>query len=177
MLMISDEVICGFGRTGEWFGAQTLGFQPNSMSMAKQLTARLPAALARWRSTPDMAEAIEANSGKIGTLGHGYTYGGHPVACAVGVKALEIYQRIDAPARVRALAPRFAAHLDRLAGHPLVGEARAPRADGRDRARAGRLAEGLRPAGQGRRAAGAGADRPRRDRAGRSATRSPSARR
>ena len=71
-----------------------------------------------------MAEAIEANSGKIGTLGHGYTYGGHPVACAVGVKAIEIYQRIDMPARVRALAPRFAAHLDRLAGHPLVGEAR-----------------------------------------------------
>ena len=52
-----------------------------------------------------MAEAIEANSGKIGTLGHGYTYGGHPVACAVGVKALEIYQRLDIPARVRALAP------------------------------------------------------------------------
>ena len=83
-----------------------------------------------------MAEAIEANSGRIGTFGHGYTYGGHPVACAVGVKAIEIYQRIDMPARVRALAPRFAAHLDRLAGHPLVGEARASRADGRARARA-----------------------------------------
>ena len=49
-----------------------------------------------------MAEAIEANSGKIGTLGHGYTYGGHPVACAVGVKALEIYQ----PARHHRPGPR-----------------------------------------------------------------------
>ena len=55
-----------------------------------------------WRSTRGMAEAIEANSGRIGTLGHGYTYGGHPVACAVGVKAIEIYQRMDMPARVRA---------------------------------------------------------------------------
>ncbi|MFO1142840.1 MAG: aminotransferase [Amaricoccus sp.] len=123
ILMISDEVICGFGRTGEWFGATTLGFQPNSMSIAKQLTAGfLP--LSAVVLDAGMAEAIEANSGRIGTLGHGYTYGGHPVACAVGVKALEIYERIDAPARVRALAPRFAAHLDRLAEHPLVGEAR-----------------------------------------------------
>ncbi len=71
-----------------------------------------------------MAEVIEANSGRIGTFGHGYTYGGHPVGCAVGVKALEIYERLDICARVRELAPRFAAHLDRLAQHPLVGEAR-----------------------------------------------------
>ena len=71
-----------------------------------------------------MAEVIEANSGKIGTLGHGFTYGGHPVACAVGIRALEIYRRLDITARVKALAPGFAAHLDRLAGHPLVGEAR-----------------------------------------------------
>jgi 4-aminobutyrate--pyruvate transaminase len=123
MLMISDEVICGFGRTGEWFGAQALNYQPTSMSMAKQLTAGyLP--LSAVVIDARMAEAIEANSGKIGTLGHGYTYGGHPVACAVGVKALEIYRRIDITARVKALAPRFAAHLDRLAQHPLVGEAR-----------------------------------------------------
>ncbi len=121
--MISDEVICGFGRTGQWFGAQTLGLPANSMSMAKQLTgAFLP--LSAVAIDQDMAEVIEENSGRIGTFGHGYTYGGHPVACAVGVKALEIYERIDAPGRVRALAPRFRAHLDRLAGHPLVGEAR-----------------------------------------------------
>ncbi|MBP7000522.1 aminotransferase [Amaricoccus sp.] len=123
MLMISDEVICGFARTGEWFGCQALGYQPTSMSMAKQLTGSyFP--LSAVAIDRDMAETIEANSGRIGTFGHGFTYGGHPVGCAVGVKALEIYERIDAPARVRALAPRFAAHLDRLAQHPLVGEAR-----------------------------------------------------
>ena len=123
VLMISDEVICGFGRTGQWFGAETLGFPANALSMAKQLTAGfLP--LSAVAIDTRMADAIEANSGRIGTLGHGFTYGGHPVACAVGVRALEIYERLDICARVRALAPRFAGHLDRLAGHPLVGEAR-----------------------------------------------------
>jgi 4-aminobutyrate--pyruvate transaminase len=91
--------------------------------MAKQLTAGfLP--LSAVAVDAGMAEVIEANSGKIGTLGHGFTYGGHPVACAVGIRALEIYRRLDVTARVKALAPGFAAHLDRLAGHPLVGEAR-----------------------------------------------------
>jgi 4-aminobutyrate--pyruvate transaminase len=123
ILTISDEVICGFGRTGEWFGAQTLNYTPTSISMAKQLTGGyLP--LSAVAINADMAAAIEANSGRIGTFGHGYTYGGHPVGCAVGVRALDIYREMDAPARVRRLAPRFGGHLDRLAGHPLVGEAR-----------------------------------------------------
>ena len=123
VLMISDEVICGFGRTGEWFGAQAFAYEPTSMSMAKQLTGGfLP--LSAVAINLDIAETIEAHSGKLGTFGHGYTYGGHPVGCAVGIKALEIYERMDIPARVRNLAPRFAAHLDRLARHPLVGEVR-----------------------------------------------------
>ena len=123
ILMISDEVICGFGRTGQWFGAETLDYPATSFSMAKQLTAGfLP--LSAVAINEDMADVIEMNSGKIGTLGHGFTYGGHPVACAVGIRALEIYQRLDICARVRERAPGFAAHLDRLAGHPLVGEAR-----------------------------------------------------
>ena len=123
ILTISDEVICGFGRTGEWFGAQTLDFEPSAMSMAKQLTSGyLP--LSAVSINQEMADAIEGNSGRIGTLGHGYTYGGHPVAAAVGLKALEIYERLDITAQVRRLARPFAAHLDRLAAHPLVGEAR-----------------------------------------------------
>ena len=123
ILTISDEVICGFGRTGEWFGAQSLGFDANAMSMAKQLTSGyLP--LSAVGIDRNMAETIEANTGKIGTFGHGYTYGGHPVSCAVGIKALEIYERIDILNHVRAMTPRFAGHLARLAEHPLVGEAR-----------------------------------------------------
>ena len=153
MLTISDEVICGFGRTGEWFGAQTLNYRPTSLSMAKQLTAGfLP--LSAVAISQDMADVIEANSGRIGTFGHGYTYGGHPVACAVGIRALEIYERLDICARVRALAPHLAAHLDRLAGHPLVGEARHLGLVGALEVAPGQIARRLRRAGQGRRAAG-----------------------
>ena len=123
ILMISDEVICGFGRTGQWFGAQTFDYEPTSISMAKQLTGSfLPLSAVAINET--MAEVIETHSGQIGTFGHGFTYGGHPVGCAVGIKTLEIYERMNVTARVRSLAPAFAAHLDRLAGHPLVGEAR-----------------------------------------------------
>ena len=124
ILCISDEVICGFGRTGNWFGAETFNMEPNSISMAKQLTGGF-VPLSAVAINRDMAEAIEGNSGKIGTFGHGFTYGGHPVGCAVGIKTLEIYQRDNIVAKVARQAPLFKAHLDRLADHPLVGEARA----------------------------------------------------
>lgn len=123
ILTISDEVICGFGRTGEWFGAETLGFHPTSMSMAKQLTAGF-FPLSAVAINGAMAEAIEENSGRIGTFGHGFTYGGHPVGCAVALKALDIYERLDIPRVVRSRAPRFAWHLEGFLEHPLVGEAR-----------------------------------------------------
>ncbi len=123
MLMISDEVICGFGRTGQWFGAQTFDYPATSISMAKQLTGSfIP--LSAVAINQDMADVLETHSGQIGTFGHGHTYGGHPVGCAVAIKTLEIYERLDITGRVRGLAPGFAAHLDRLSGHPLVGEAR-----------------------------------------------------
>ena len=124
ILCIADEVICGFGRTGNWFGAQTFGMEPTSLSMAKQLTAGF-VPLSAVAINRDMAEAIEDNAEAIGTFGHGFTYGGHPVGCAVGIKALEIYERDNIPARVAALAPTFARHMDDIAAsHPLVGEAR-----------------------------------------------------
>jgi len=123
ILCISDEVICGFGRTGEWFGAQTMGMEPTSVSVAKQLTGGFMP-LSATLINRDMAEAIEAHSSEIGVLGHGFTYGGHPVGCAVGVKALEIYERMNICGHIKGLAPVFAAHLDRLSAHPLVGEAR-----------------------------------------------------
>ena len=67
---------------------------------------------------------MEQQSAKIGTFGHGYTYGGHPLGCAVGVKAIEIYERMDICARVRAITPTFEARLAQLKDHPLVGEVR-----------------------------------------------------
>ncbi|WP_181705810.1 aminotransferase [Chthonobacter rhizosphaerae] len=123
IMLIDDEVICGFGRTGNWFGATTMGMRPTTMSIAKQLTAAyVPLSavmLPGW-----IYEAIEAQSAKIGTFGHGYTYGGHPLGCAVGVKTLEIYERRNIVGRVQGLAPLFAARLERLRDHPLVGETR-----------------------------------------------------
>jgi 4-aminobutyrate--pyruvate transaminase len=123
VLLIDDEVICGFGRTGNWFGAQTLGMRPNAMSMAKQLTgAYVP--LSAVMIDAQMADAIEENSGKIGVFGHGFTYGGHPLGCAVALKTLEIYERRDIVGQVRAKTPLFQRLLRSFADHPLVGEAR-----------------------------------------------------
>lgn len=121
--MIDDEVITGFGRTGNWFGAQTLGMEPTSISMAKQLTASY-VPLSAVAMNRDMAEVIEANTGKLGNFGHGFTYGGHPLGCAVGVKAIEIYQRRDIIGMVRKVIPTLHRLLTAASGHPLVGEAR-----------------------------------------------------
>ncbi len=121
--IISDEVICGFGRTGEWFGCQAFGFTPDSISVAKALTsAYVP--LGAITIEEELYEAMLAESEKQGLFGHGFTYTGHPVACAVALKAIEIYEREDMPARVRRLAPLFERRFRALAEHPLVGEVR-----------------------------------------------------
>ena len=123
VLFIDDEVICGFGRTGNWFGAQTLDMEPTSISMAKQMTAAY-APLSAVAINQDMADAIESLSGEVGTLGHGFTYGGHPLGCALGAKTIEIYQKRDIVGHVKSVAPLFESKLKALAEHPLVGEAR-----------------------------------------------------
>ncbi len=120
--MIDDEVITGFGRTGEWFGCTTYGFQPDSMSIAKAMSsAYLP--ISAVILSPELSSIIEEESGKIGTFGHGFTYSGHPVASAVALKTIEIYQERRIIDHVRAMAPHFQKRLRALAGHPLVGEA------------------------------------------------------
>ena len=121
--LISDEVITGFGRTGNWFGAQTLGLRPAAMSMAKQMTAGY-APLSAVAMSTEIAEAIEGNTGKLGNFGHGFTYGGHPISCAVAVKTLEIYERRNIVAHVAGLTQPFAQLITRAAEHPLVGEGR-----------------------------------------------------
>lgn len=123
IMMIDDEVINGFGRTGNWWGSQTLGMTPKTISAAKQLTAAyMP--LGAVMVPEDVYQAYVDHSARIGTFGHGFTYGGHPVACAVGVKALEIYERRDIIGHVRTVAPAFQSRLERLRDHPLVGESR-----------------------------------------------------
>jgi 4-aminobutyrate---pyruvate transaminase len=120
---IADEVICGFGRTGNWFGTQTFGMKSTSISMAKAITsAYFP--MSAITIEDDLYQAMVDESKKIGTFGHGFTYTAHPVGCAVALKAIEIYQRDRIIEHVRKVAPVFQERLNALADHPLVGEAR-----------------------------------------------------
>jgi 4-aminobutyrate--pyruvate transaminase len=120
--LIVDEVITGFGRTGKWFGSETYAMKPASMTIAKALSsAYLP--ISAVLLGDELAAAVEAESGRIGTFGHGFTYGGHPVACAVALKTIEIYQTRDVVGHAARMAPHFLQHLQALGTHPLVGEA------------------------------------------------------
>jgi 4-aminobutyrate--pyruvate transaminase len=123
IILIDDEVINGFGRTGNWWGCQTLDMVPTTISAAKQLTAAY-APLGAVMVPEDIYQAYVDHSRQIGTFGHGFTYGGHPLGCALGVKAIEIYQRRDIISQVRSLIPTFEARMAKLTEHPLVGEAR-----------------------------------------------------
>jgi len=123
VLMISDEVICGFGRLGANFGCQKLNFTPHTLSVAKALSsAYLP--IAGVMIPEILYQALLDESKKIGVFGHGFTYGGHPVAAAVALKAIEIYGRDGIIAKVAQKAPQFQVRLKAFAAHPLVGEAR-----------------------------------------------------
>jgi 4-aminobutyrate--pyruvate transaminase len=105
------------------FGCQALGFQPDSISIAKALTsAYVP--LAALTVPEPMYQALLAESRKIGTFGHGFTYTGHPVAAAVALKTLEIFARERIAESTARNAPHFLARLRALADHPLVGDAR-----------------------------------------------------
>jgi 4-aminobutyrate--pyruvate transaminase len=120
--LVDDEVICGFGRTGNAFGCQTYNYQPDSMSIAKALSsAYLP--ISAVLLSPEMVEIIEEEATRIGGLWHAFTYSAHPVAAAVALKTLELYERRDTFGHVRKVAPVFEKRLKALADHPLVGEA------------------------------------------------------
>ena len=121
--LIDDEVITGFGRTGEWFGCGKYGFEPDSMTIAKALSsAYLP--ISAVLLSPELTEIIDQESRKLGVLAHGFTYGGHPVSTMVALKTIEIYQKRDVVGHVRHVAPVFLKRLAALEDHPLVGEAR-----------------------------------------------------
>ncbi|NIJ42577.1 4-aminobutyrate--pyruvate transaminase [Parvibaculum indicum] len=121
---IADEVICGFGRTGNMFGSETFNMKPDSISVAKALSsAYVP--IGAVTVGEDMYQAMLDESRKIGTFGHGFTYTAHPLAAAVASKTLDIYKERDIVGHVRAQQPKFEGHVHRLADHPLVGHVRA----------------------------------------------------
>jgi 4-aminobutyrate--pyruvate transaminase len=120
---IADEVICGFARTGSWWGSQTYGIAPTSITLAKAVTsAYVP--MGALTVPEEVYAALVENSGKHGVFAHGFTYSGHPLACAVALKTIEIYERIEIVEHVRRVAPIFALRLKALGDHALVGEAR-----------------------------------------------------
>jgi 4-aminobutyrate---pyruvate transaminase len=123
VLLIADEVITGFGRTGPMFGCQTYGLRPDLITVAKALSAGYQPIGAVLIGEP-MHQVLLVQSRRIGTFGHGFTTGGHPVAAAVALRTLQIYEEDDVLGQVRARAPQFARRIGELAGHPLVGDAR-----------------------------------------------------
>jgi 4-aminobutyrate--pyruvate transaminase len=123
VLLIADEVITGFGRTGATFGCERFGIEPDLITVAKGLSAGY-APIGGILISDRIYQAMLEQSRKIGTFGHGFTYSGHPVCAAVALRALEIYQEDDIAGQVAAVAPLFAARITDLARHPLVGHCR-----------------------------------------------------
>lgn len=119
VLLVADEVICGFGRTGAMFGCETFGIEPDVMVLSKQISSSyMP--LSAILMNANFYEPIADESARLGVLGHGYTASGHPVATAVGLENIRIIEERDLVGNCRRLSPLF---LDRLAGlaeHPLV---------------------------------------------------------
>ncbi len=120
----ADEVICGFGRTGKDFGCTTMGIEsPAMMTLAKQLSsAYVPISASVIRG--DIYEALVEPSAGVGVFGHGYTYSGHPLGCAVALKTLEIYARDRIFEHAARVGDYFQRKLRTFFGHPLVGEVR-----------------------------------------------------
>lgn len=120
ILIIADEVICGFGRTGNWWGFQSLGFEPDIVAMAKGLSSGYQPIGAVAISDTLTKDFFELG----GDFNHGMTYAGHPVAAAVALKNIEIIEDEKLVERVAELAPYFAKGLASLDDHPIVGETR-----------------------------------------------------
>jgi 4-aminobutyrate--pyruvate transaminase len=124
VLFVADEVICGFGRTGNYWGCQTYSITPDIITCAKALSASflpISAVIVNDRVFQGLADGSQA----VGTWGHGFTYSGHPVASAVALETLRIYDEMDIVGHVRKTGPHLQRRLrERFANHPLVGEVR-----------------------------------------------------
>jgi len=123
ILLIADEIITGFGRTGEWFACETWGIRPDLMTMAKQLTASV-FPMSAVAMTEAVHDQIADQAHAFGTFGHGVTYGGHPVGAAVALECLDIYEEMDLPTHVRSLGAQIETRLREIAALPGVRETR-----------------------------------------------------
>jgi len=123
ILFIADEVICGFGRTGNMWGSQTYELKPDMISCAKALSAGMQP-ISALLINQRVFQAMLDESRKLGNFAHGFTYAGHPVTTAVAMETLRIYDEMDMIGHVQRVGPYMQAVLAKFADHPLVGEVR-----------------------------------------------------
>jgi len=123
VLLVADEVICGFGRTGNLWGSDTYALKPDMLTTAKALSSGYLPISALMISEPIWRAMVE-QSDRVGMFGHGFTYSGHPVPAAVALETLDIYAERDIVGHVRAVSLALQDGLRRFADHPLVGEVR-----------------------------------------------------
>jgi 4-aminobutyrate--pyruvate transaminase len=123
ILFVVDEVISGFGRTGNMFGCETFGLEPDIMTVAKGIcSAYMP--LAAVAISGAVFEAMAEKSDEVGIFFHAFTTGGHPTTSAVALRNIELIEERDIIGHVRAVVPRFLARLHGMGAHPLVGDTR-----------------------------------------------------
>ena len=123
LLFIADEVITGFGRLGTNFGTQYFDLKPDLITVAKMMTSAYVPMSALY-VTDAIYQVVADASASVGTFGHGYTYSGYPVACAVALETLRIYESDRVVEHVQRVAPRLQAGLRKYIGHPIVGDVR-----------------------------------------------------
>jgi len=123
VLLVADEVICGFGRTGNMWGSQTMDVRPDMLTCAKALSsAYLP--ISAVMLSEKVYAPIAKQAETLGIFGHGYTYSAHPVCAAVALRAQQLVQERDIIGHVRRIAPQFKSRIDHLARYDFIGNVR-----------------------------------------------------
>ncbi|KAI3457650.1 hypothetical protein Pfo_014313 [Paulownia fortunei] len=123
ILLIADEVICAFGRLGTMFGCDKYGIKPDLVSLAKALSsAYMP--IGAVLVSPEIYDVVHSQSNSLGSFSHGFTYSGHPVACAVALETLRIYKERNILEQVNKIAPKFQEGVKAFSNSPIIGEIR-----------------------------------------------------
>ncbi|GFP93807.1 gamma aminobutyrate transaminase 3 chloroplastic [Phtheirospermum japonicum] len=123
ILFIADEVICAFGRVGTMFGCDKYGIKPDLVTLAKALSsAYMP--IGAVLVSPEVYDVVHSQSNQLGVFSHGFTYSGHPVACAVALETLRIYKERNILDQVNKIAPKFQDGVKAFSNSPIIGEIR-----------------------------------------------------
>lgn len=124
ILCLGDEIVCGFGRTGNWFGKETVGMRPDMMALAKGLSSSyFP--ISAVVLAPRIYDAVNEFNKQGGSFGHGFTNSGHPVGVAVALETIKIYQEMNVVEHVRKMGARLRGHFEAMADRfPMIGDVR-----------------------------------------------------